>query len=252
MNCRRRRVPKYCGYTLAPPSAATTIRFRYWARLCAFGALAPLSSPSVLRSSSTSGQWIPYPPPAIFQFLRCVGVALSRRGYQTRGTLMTRPSRSDTLSASSLNATSSTRSSVVIAEEPIPRLQEKRPVLCHHRLYCAEFVCAKSEIRCELDRIEPEFRRQIVAVDMNVRRLVRLVTVEVETVRARPQHRRHGPDSNKILRYGTPTIFKESRGRELPLHITAPPSQSLRATPHTARRRDGTRPPSPLDQAVPA
>src|SRR5579863_2738813 len=179
MNCRRRRVPKYCGYTLAPPSAATTIRFRYWARLCAFGALAPLSSPSVLRSSSTSGQWIPYPPPAIFQFLRCVGVALSRRGYQTRGTLMTRPSRNDTLSASSLNTTSSTRSSVVIAEEPIPCLQEQSPVINYYGLYRAEFVCAKPEIRGELDRIKPEFRRQIVPVDMNVPWLVWLMTIEI-------------------------------------------------------------------------
>jgi hypothetical protein len=37
----------------------------FFRRRC--GAGAPRSKPSVLRSSSTSGQWIPYPPPAIFQ-----------------------------------------------------------------------------------------------------------------------------------------------------------------------------------------
>jgi hypothetical protein len=30
------------------------------------GAGAPRSNPSVLMSSSISGQWMPYPPPAIF------------------------------------------------------------------------------------------------------------------------------------------------------------------------------------------
>ena len=39
------------------------------------GAGAPRRSPSVLRSSSTSGQWIPKPPPAICQLFRCSGVA---------------------------------------------------------------------------------------------------------------------------------------------------------------------------------
>jgi len=45
-------------------------------------------------------------------------------------------------------------------------------------------VGAKSKVACQLDRIKPEFGRQIVAVNMNVRGLVRLVTVEVEAIRA--------------------------------------------------------------------
>lgn len=45
------------------------------------GAGVPLRRPATLRSSSTSGQWIPKPPPAFFQFERCVGVAPWRRGY---------------------------------------------------------------------------------------------------------------------------------------------------------------------------
>src|SRR5580698_7489008 len=67
---------------------------------------------------------MPYPPPTIFQFLRCAGVALSRRGYQTSGTVMTRPSRKLTLSASSVDWASNTRSSAADAEKLIPCLPE--------------------------------------------------------------------------------------------------------------------------------
>src|ERR1700691_4727414 len=38
--------------------------------ICALGAGAPLNKPAVLRSSSSSGQCKPYPPPDTFQFLR--------------------------------------------------------------------------------------------------------------------------------------------------------------------------------------
>ena|SRR6185437_15181961 len=86
-----------------------------------FGAGAPRSNPSVLKSSSRSDQCRPNPPPAIFQLLRCAGVAFNKRGYQTRGTVMTRPSRKLTLKASSANWTSSTRSSAAAAEKVIPR-----------------------------------------------------------------------------------------------------------------------------------
>ena len=50
---------------------------------------------------------------------------------------------------------------------------------------------AESKVACQLNRIKPEFGRQIVAVNMNVRRLVRLVTIEVEAIRAGSEHRRH-------------------------------------------------------------
>ncbi len=46
---------------------------------------APCKRPRVLRSSSMSGQWIPYPAPAMRQFARCSDVACSRRGYHAKG-----------------------------------------------------------------------------------------------------------------------------------------------------------------------
>src|SRR5450432_3653510 len=98
---------------------------------------------------------MPYPPPAITQFRRCVGVAPSSRGYHTKGTVMTRPSRRLTLSVSSVDCTSSTRSSATDAEKLIPCLQEFFPVPGHHRLYLAQFVGAKPKITRQLDWIEP-------------------------------------------------------------------------------------------------
>ena len=58
-------------------------------------------------------------------------VAFSRRGYHTSGTAMTRPSRRLTPSVSSVNCTSSTRSSAVDAEKLIPCLHKVLPVLDH-------------------------------------------------------------------------------------------------------------------------
>jgi len=87
------------------------------------GAGAPCKRPWVLRSSSISGQWIPYPAPATRQFARCTGVACSSRGYQTKGTVMVRPSKRSTLMASSVTRTSLTRSPALGSKVVIPCLQ---------------------------------------------------------------------------------------------------------------------------------
>jgi len=60
------------------------------------GARAPCKRPWVVRSSSRSGQCIPYPAPAMCQFARCSGAACNNRGYHTNGTVMVRPSKIDT------------------------------------------------------------------------------------------------------------------------------------------------------------
>src|SRR5712671_1145191 len=104
---------------------------------------------------------------------------------------MTRPSRRLTLRASSVDCTSSTRSSAADAEKLIPRLLEFCTVLCHKRLYRAEFVRAKPKIIRQLYRFQPELSRRLVAIDMDVRRFVWLVTVKIKTIRAGPEHSRH-------------------------------------------------------------
>ena len=87
------------------------------------GAGAPRKRPRVLRSSSMSGQWIPYPAPAMRQFARCSDVACSRRGYHAKGTVMVRPSKRSTLIASSVTRTSLTRSPALGSKVVIPCLQ---------------------------------------------------------------------------------------------------------------------------------
>jgi hypothetical protein len=86
------------------------------------GAGAPLSRPSVLKSSSISGQCIPKPPPQIRQFLRCSFVACSNRGCQVKGTVIVRPSRRSTLNVSSVKCKFFTRSPGLISEVFIPSL----------------------------------------------------------------------------------------------------------------------------------
>ncbi len=72
---------------------------------------------------------MPYPPPAIFQFILCLDVAPSSLGYQVRGTVIVRPSFRDTLRAESVNETSATLSSAPSAKIPMPSLQKLLLVL---------------------------------------------------------------------------------------------------------------------------
>src|SRR6476646_9825693 len=72
---------------------------------------------------------MPYPPPAIFQFILCLGVASSSLGYQVRGTVIVRPSFRATLRAESVNETSATLSSAPSAKIPMPSFQELLLVL---------------------------------------------------------------------------------------------------------------------------
>lgn len=62
---------------------------------------APASKPATDRSSSSSGQCNDDPPPPISHFVRCSGVAARNNGNQMSGTLMSRPSVSDTCIISS-------------------------------------------------------------------------------------------------------------------------------------------------------
>ncbi len=73
-----------------------------WRRNGSGTAGAPRSKPSVLKSSSRSGQFIPYPAPAIFQRERCSVLAFNSLGYQTKGTMIVRPPARSTANVSSV------------------------------------------------------------------------------------------------------------------------------------------------------
>jgi hypothetical protein len=49
----------------------------------------------------------------------------------------------------------------------------------------------EAEVSGEANRLQPELSRQIVPVNVNMRRLIRFMAVEVEAVRAASQHGRH-------------------------------------------------------------
>jgi hypothetical protein len=85
-------------------------------------------------------------------------------------------------------------------------------------LYLAQFVSAKSKVARQLDGTNPEFRRQIVAVNMNVWRLVGFVTVKVETIR---------PDRSTV---GIPKFYQGSqRKNDISRRLCNPPGGNLAA-----------------------
>lgn len=147
------------------------------------GAGAPLSRPAVLISSSISGQWIPNPPPALLQLARCAGVACRRRGYHAKGTMIVRPSNRSTLSESSVTRTSFTRSPALGSEVFMPGLQKHLLMLNYQRLDPTEFLGTRTKIVRQGNRVEPKLHRVIIPVYMDMRGLVRLMTVEVEPIR---------------------------------------------------------------------
>jgi len=58
-------------------------------------------------------------------------------------------------------------------------------VLGHYRLYRAQFVGAKPKIACQLNRLEPELSRQVLAIDMNVGQFVGFVAIKNRTDKGR-------------------------------------------------------------------
>jgi len=74
---------------------------------------APRSRPSTLTSSSISGQWIPYPAPAIWKRLSCSGVACKSRGNHASGAQIVRPSASAAQTESCVHDTFTIRSPAV-------------------------------------------------------------------------------------------------------------------------------------------
>src|SRR5258706_2819986 len=126
------------------------------ARMDSGAAGAPRNRPSVLRSSSTSGQWMPYPALLVCQFRRCSGVASRSLGYQTRGTTIVRPSRRSTASVSSVKRTSLTLSPGLTGELCIPFLQQDAFVLLKHTLYPAQLDWTESQVLSQRHRPQPE------------------------------------------------------------------------------------------------
>ena len=151
------------------------------------GAGAPRSKPSVLRSSSTSGQWIPYPAPATTQQIDAERVV----GH---------PDIFDALARARLSGAHSTPPTerLVLAHQPLP----------------AQFHRGESQVPRQGDRLEPELRRAIVSINVYMVRLVVLVTVEVEAIRSGPKGGGH-PSAQDARRGGASPSSRRSSSAAL-------------------------------------
>src|SRR5271157_3725032 len=182
------QISSYCwrimGMTicLAPRGACGggVFRSRFTCRV--FGRASILASPSLERRRMTKMPPDGYPA---LQYLHSVRVR-NKRGYHASGTVMVRPSRRATLRESLVNFTSATRSSAVSAKMPMPGLQEFRFMFGDQFLNPPQFLGRKPKVPCEPERLQPEFGREIIPVDMDVRRLMRLVAVEIKAIRTGP------------------------------------------------------------------
>src|SRR5438034_6864010 len=115
------------------------------------------------------------------------------RGYQARGTFSVRPSSRTTLSSSSVTLTSTARTLWrSLAKEAIPTPQQFLPIALHQLLDLPNLRRPEASARLKTDRAQPELRRPVIALDMNVRRLAPVAGIEEEAIGSRPQDCRHG------------------------------------------------------------
>jgi hypothetical protein len=75
----------------------------------------------------------------------------------------------------------------------MPALQEFLLLGFYHTLDSRKFHGREAQILRKRNGVEPELRRLVVAVNVDVRWLIRLVAVEVEAIGTATVNRRHDP-----------------------------------------------------------
>src|SRR5712664_1832286 len=139
--------------------------------------------PSTLMSSSTSGQWIPWPPPISRKFARWAGVASESLQDQAKGTLMTRPSARDATISSFVTRTSRIRGSAPAAVV-IPCLHDLLVIPPNKLADPSQLVCGKPMVPREHQRFQPELAGASVSLHVNMGRLVAVEAGEEEPIRS--------------------------------------------------------------------
>jgi len=151
----------------------------------------PLSIPSALMSSSTSGQCTPWPSPMSSQLARCAGVASDSRHDHANGTLMTRPSTKCAVIVSSLTSMRAIRDSTLTAVL-MPCLDDRRFVLNDEPTDVIQLAWAKPMVPRQCHGRQPEFGVLSVPTHVDVHGLVAIETVEEKPIRTRnsgnPRH----------------------------------------------------------------
>src|SRR5437762_5394008 len=101
------------------------------------------------------------------------------RGYQARGTTSVRPSSRTTLSSSSVTLTSTARALWRSpAKEAIPTPHQFLPMALHHLLDLPNLCRPEASACLKAHRAQPELRRPVIPLDMNVRRLAPIAGIE--------------------------------------------------------------------------
>jgi hypothetical protein len=104
----------------------------------------------------------------------------------------------------------------------MPGRYQKLLIVLYNSLNRSQLMRAKAEIPRQADRTQPELGAPIVTIHVNVCGFVGLVAVEVESVRANPQYRRH--DVMLPHRAAGATIFWTERSGEARRPLTPAPS----------------------------
>jgi hypothetical protein len=141
---------------------------------------------------------MPSPLPIRRQLLRSSGLPCKSRGYHARGAEMVRPSLRSIMRASSVTVTCcAVAIRISIAKEFIPPPQKAFSVFLYEPLYPIDFSSAETPAVLKPDRIKPEFGLILVALNVNVRRLITVTRIKEESVRTTDQDSWH--DSPLLL-----------------------------------------------------
>jgi len=84
-------------------------------------------------------------------------------------------------------------------------------MLLHQSKDSAQLGRRESDVERDPRRIEPQLRRPVVAIDVDVGRLRPVVAVEVEAIRTAPQNRRHPGSPIEDTQRGSPSTVPRPR-----------------------------------------
>jgi hypothetical protein len=105
--------------------------------------------------------------------------------------VIVRPSARSTLNVSSEKWTSLTASPGLGSEVVIPCLQERNSILENEPLDRSQLTWAETETLRKGHRLQPEFGRRLVSVDVDMSRFTKIMTHEVYSVGAAEKNRRY-------------------------------------------------------------
>ena len=142
----------------------------------------PLSIPSALMSSSTSGHCTPWPSPISCQLARWAGVASDSRHDHARGTLITRPSTKCAVIVSSVTSTRAIRDSTLTAVF-MPCLDDRRFVFDDKPTDLIQLARTEPMVPCQCRGRQPKLCVLPITSQVDVHGFVAVETIEEEPIR---------------------------------------------------------------------